>query len=150
MDPEDIEWGFVAAGWEVPGASRFPIVGNDGDLSIVCPRLVCSEERRPRLRDSRRKAHVVSLVQEDHHAPAGRGVARRTWRSSRGRTGEPAQTRLEPVLLEQDLGETVLLFVLSNCLTNNLKRTRAPREGSSSSLFLIYRRKAIFPEMSMA
>ena len=35
MDPEEIEQGFVEAGWAVPGASRFPIVGNDGDLSIV-------------------------------------------------------------------------------------------------------------------
>jgi hypothetical protein len=32
---EEIERGFVEAGWEVPGASRFPIVGNAGDLSIV-------------------------------------------------------------------------------------------------------------------
>ena len=35
MDPEEIERDFVEAGWEVPGASRFPIVGNAGDLSIV-------------------------------------------------------------------------------------------------------------------
>jgi hypothetical protein len=35
MDPEEIELGFVDAGWEVPGPTRYPIVGNAGDLSIV-------------------------------------------------------------------------------------------------------------------
>ncbi len=35
MNPEEIERGFVEAGWEVPGTSRYPIVGNNGDLSIV-------------------------------------------------------------------------------------------------------------------
>ena len=35
MTPEEIEQGFVEAGWEVPGPSRYPIVGNAGDLSIV-------------------------------------------------------------------------------------------------------------------
>jgi hypothetical protein len=35
MYPEEIERSFVEAGWEVPGASRYPIVGNNGDLSIV-------------------------------------------------------------------------------------------------------------------
>lgn len=35
MDPEEIEWGFLEAGWEVPGPTYYPIVGNAGDLSIV-------------------------------------------------------------------------------------------------------------------
>ena len=35
MNPEEIERGFVEAGWEVPGACHFPIVGNAGDLSVV-------------------------------------------------------------------------------------------------------------------
>ncbi len=35
MEPEEIERGFVDAGWEVPGPTRYPIVGNAGDLSIV-------------------------------------------------------------------------------------------------------------------
>ena len=32
---EEIERGFVEAGWEVPGFSKYPVVGNAGDLSIV-------------------------------------------------------------------------------------------------------------------
>jgi hypothetical protein len=32
---EEIERGFVDAGWEVPGSSQYPIVGNAEDLSIV-------------------------------------------------------------------------------------------------------------------
>ena len=35
MDPEEIERGFMDAGWEVPSPTRYPIVGNAGDLSIV-------------------------------------------------------------------------------------------------------------------
>lgn len=35
MTREEIERGFVGAGWEVPGPSRYPVVGNAGDLSIV-------------------------------------------------------------------------------------------------------------------
>jgi hypothetical protein len=35
VDPEDIERSFLEAGWEVPGASHYPIIGNAGDLSIV-------------------------------------------------------------------------------------------------------------------
>ena len=35
MTPEEIEQEFVEAGWEVPGPSRYPIVGNAGELSIV-------------------------------------------------------------------------------------------------------------------
>jgi hypothetical protein len=35
MDPEEVERGFVDAGWEVPGPARYPIVGNADDLSIV-------------------------------------------------------------------------------------------------------------------
>ena len=30
MDPEEIERGFVDAGWEVPGPTRYPIVANVG------------------------------------------------------------------------------------------------------------------------
>ena len=32
---EEIQRGFEIAGWEVPGLSRYPIVGNAGDLSIT-------------------------------------------------------------------------------------------------------------------
>ncbi len=35
MDPEEIERSFVEAGWEVPGPSHLPIVGNQGDMAIV-------------------------------------------------------------------------------------------------------------------
>ena len=35
MDPEEIEQGFVEAGWKVPGPTHYPVVGNAGDLSIV-------------------------------------------------------------------------------------------------------------------
>lgn len=35
MTRKEIERGFVDAGWEVPGPSRYPIVGNTVDLSIV-------------------------------------------------------------------------------------------------------------------
>lgn len=35
MTREEIEQGFVGAQWEVPGPSRYPVVGNAGDLSIV-------------------------------------------------------------------------------------------------------------------
>ncbi|MDQ3637213.1 MAG: hypothetical protein M3426_04360 [Actinomycetota bacterium] len=35
MTREEIERGFVGVGWEVPGPSRYPVVGNAGDLSIV-------------------------------------------------------------------------------------------------------------------
>ena len=35
MTPEEIERAFVEAGWEVPGPSRYPIVGTAGDLWIV-------------------------------------------------------------------------------------------------------------------
>ncbi len=35
MDPKEIERGFVEAGWEVPGPTHYPVVGNTGDLSIV-------------------------------------------------------------------------------------------------------------------
>jgi hypothetical protein len=32
---EEIKRGFVGAGWEVPGPSRYPIVGNASDISIT-------------------------------------------------------------------------------------------------------------------
>jgi hypothetical protein len=35
VNPEDIERGFVEAGWEAPGPTRYPVVGNAGDLWIV-------------------------------------------------------------------------------------------------------------------
>jgi hypothetical protein len=35
MDSEETERGFVNAGWEVPGPTRYPIVCNDGHLSMV-------------------------------------------------------------------------------------------------------------------
>ncbi len=35
MNREEIEQGFVDAGWEVPGPSCYPIVGNASDLSIT-------------------------------------------------------------------------------------------------------------------
>jgi len=35
VNPEEIERGFVEAGWEVPGSMRYPLVGNAGYLSIV-------------------------------------------------------------------------------------------------------------------
>ncbi len=35
MTREEIEQGFVDAGWEVPGSSWFPVVGNSGELSIT-------------------------------------------------------------------------------------------------------------------
>jgi hypothetical protein len=35
VTPEEIERSFVEAGWEVPGHTRYPVVGNAGDLSIV-------------------------------------------------------------------------------------------------------------------
>jgi hypothetical protein len=35
MIREETARGFVDAGWEVPGSSRYPIIGNAGDLSIT-------------------------------------------------------------------------------------------------------------------
>jgi hypothetical protein len=35
MTREEIERGFVSGGWEVPGPSRYPLVGNSGSLSIT-------------------------------------------------------------------------------------------------------------------
>lgn len=35
MAREDIERGFIGAGWEVPGPSRYPLVGNSGSQSIT-------------------------------------------------------------------------------------------------------------------
>ncbi len=35
MDRKEIERSFVGAGWEVPGPSRYPLVGNSGDISIT-------------------------------------------------------------------------------------------------------------------
>ena len=36
MSREEVERGFVEVGWEAPGgSSRYPIVGNFGDLSII-------------------------------------------------------------------------------------------------------------------
>ena len=32
---EEIERGFVQAGWEVPGSLQYPVVGNAEDLSVV-------------------------------------------------------------------------------------------------------------------
>jgi hypothetical protein len=35
MSPEEIERSFFRAGWEVPGPTRYPLVGNAGGLSIT-------------------------------------------------------------------------------------------------------------------
>ena len=75
MDPEEIERGFVDAGWEVPGPTRYPIVANVGDLSKVAHEQLCPE-RRQRVRDCGRQTHAVPLGQGDHHTPAGSGIAR--------------------------------------------------------------------------
>ena len=35
IPPEEIERSFMRAGWEVPGPTRYPLVGNAGELSIT-------------------------------------------------------------------------------------------------------------------
>jgi hypothetical protein len=35
MNSEETGWGFVNAGWQVPGPTRYPIFCDDADLSIV-------------------------------------------------------------------------------------------------------------------
>ncbi len=39
MTLEEIERGFISTGWEVPGFTEYPLVGNWGYLSIVAHKL---------------------------------------------------------------------------------------------------------------
>ena len=63
MEPEEIERGFVDAGWEVPGPTRYPIVGNAGDLWIVAhEQYALSDDPVFEITDGRRMlSHWVSI-----------------------------------------------------------------------------------------
>ena len=64
MEPEEIERGFVDAGWEVPGPMRYPIVGNAGDLWIVAhEQYALSDDPVFEITDGRRMlSHWVRVI----------------------------------------------------------------------------------------
>ena len=63
IPPEEIERSFMRAGWEVPGPTRYPLVGNAGELSItayaqyaVAADDICRSRRRSAAIVDRRRA----------------------------------------------------------------------------------------------